>query len=131
MGTWTTLYCSVCKKLVTHRTKDEIQAHEALTNENTEWECWACKTKGRSSITRGKIPLQAYDQNPDDWKKQAMKDLREEAWKDLIKEGFVRKEGDDYIWTAKGNIELQKFWLKWEGALYQKEGLRRPKNPFF
>lgn len=62
------------------------------------------------------------------WQKEAIKRLNEEAWNELVEEGFVRKEGDEYIWSHRGMIEAWKTWLKFHCSITMRGNIRRKKE---
>lgn len=54
--------------------------------------------------------------------------LQNLAYEELIKEGLLRREGEQIIWTQEGMIEAMKLWILWQGRLdFKEENIRHRK----
>jgi len=78
---WRELYCSLCDKVTKHRHKVDLKNDngldtEILTKPNLEWECWACRTKGRKSIRKAEALLKTEEKNIIE---------KEREWKEAIR----------------------------------------------
>ncbi len=61
-------------------------------------------------------------------REETMRQLDEKAWQELIDEGLVYKEGDNYIWSSRGKIECWKIRLMWDNSIGMSERVRTKKH---